>query len=235
MAIPMKDAQLAPWANNFSTRITAVGNPYQIPDAQGDLMVSRTAAFVTAYNTLMAARSDGTWAESQTAIKDAAKAAVLEIGRELYATIAASTSISDADKILAGVHVRADTHTSVAGPTARPGMELVSVVSRTLTARIFDSASATKRGKPVGAVQAFCYTFVGETYPSDPALWQFQGAFTKGTCEITFPDTVPGGAQVWVCAAWVSRKGETGPASMPIPANIQGGGVGTASSMKIAA
>jgi hypothetical protein len=236
MAIPTKDAQLVPWANNFSTRIGASGNPYSIPAAQATEMMARTTAFITSYNSLMDARADGTKAESQTADKDAKKSALLELGRELYAFVAANTSISDADKILAGVHVRSDKNSAVPAPTARPGMDLVSVVARTVTVHIHDSASSSKRGKPAGAISAWVYSYVGAEYPSDPSLWQFQGAFNKPEAEIVFPDSVVNGAQVWICAAWVSRRGETGPVSVPITTNVQGGGMSASSAnMKIAA
>ncbi len=224
MAIPKKDALLVPWANNFATRISASGNPYSISTAQQAEMTARTTAFVDAYNALMDARADGTRAQSQTATKDAKKDSLLELGRELYAFIAANTSISDADKILAGVHVRAASASPIPAPTARPGMDLVSVVARTVTVHIHDSASSTKRGKPAGAISAWVYTFVGAEYPSDPSLWQFHGAFNKPEAKIDFPNTVPSGAQVWICAAWVSRRGEAGPSSVPISTNVQGGG-----------
>lgn len=124
--------------------------------------------------------------------------------------------------------------TPIPAPTARPGMDLVAVVVRTVTVNIHDSASSTKRRKAAGATAAFVYTYVGESYPTDPTLWQFQGPATKSTYEIVFPDSVASGAQVWICAAWMNRRGETGPVSVPITTNIQGGGM-SASSMKIAA
>ncbi len=225
MAIPTKDAQLVPWANNFSTRISASGNPYSVSTVQATEMTSRTAAFVASYNALMDARADGTKAQSQTADKDAKKSAVMDLGRELYAFVAANTSISDADKILVGVHVRGDKNSAVPAPTARPGMDLVSVVGRTATVHVHDSASSSKRGKPAGALSAWVYTYVGSEYPSDPSLWQFRGAFNKPKAEIVFPDSVANGQQVWICAAWASRRGETGPVSVPITTNVQGGGM----------
>lgn len=236
MSIPLKDSLLVPWANNFATRISASGNPYSVSTAQQTEMTARTTAFVDAYNALMDARADGTRAASQTAAKDSAKDSLLELGRELYAFIAANTSISDADKILVGVHVRAAGASPVPAPTARPGIDLVSVVARTVTVHIHDSASSTKRGKPAGAVSAWVYTYVGAEYPSDPSLWQFQGAFNKPEAKIVFPDSVANGAQVWICAAWVNRRGETGPVSVPITTNVQGGGMSaSAANIKIAA
>jgi len=232
MAIPTKDALLVPWANNFSARINASGNPYSVSAVRASEMTARTMAFDEAYGVLMTNRADGTKAESQTANKDAKKAALLEMARELYAFIAANTSISEADKILAGVHARSDKNSVISAPTARPTMDVVGVVTRRV--RVSIHGSTTTIAKPAGSIFAFVYTFVGETYPSDPTLWQFKGAATKSAYNIDFHDSVVSGAQIWVCAAWVNRRGETGPVSVPVTTHIQGGGANSAQ-MKIAA
>lgn len=77
---------------------------------------------------------------------------------------------------------------------------------------------------------------------------------TGANFKIVFPDAVANSVQVWACferrrdapqtalpaahrcrcAAWVSRRGETGPVGAPITTNIQGG-VSSAPAMKIAA
>jgi hypothetical protein len=57
---------------------------------------------------------------------------------------------------------------------------------------------------------------------------------TKARYEITFDSALPGGTQVWVCAARINAKQDAGPASVPITTNLQGVGA-SASAMKIAA
>ena len=78
------------------------------------------------------------------------------------------------------------------------------------------------------------YSFVGMDYPSDPTAWNFEGSTTKPKFDIVFPNTVAGGTQVWVCAAWSNAKQQTGPVSVPITTNLQGGGM-SAPAMKIGA
>ncbi|MCC6422594.1 MAG: hypothetical protein IT447_03880 [Phycisphaerales bacterium] len=70
-----------------------------------------------------------------------------------------------------------------------------------------DSAISNKRGKPAGAL----------------AVWQFQGSATKSRHEITFADSVPSGQPIWIRCAWINRKQEVGPMSLPVTTNIQGG------------
>ncbi len=78
-------------------------------------------------------------------------------------------------------------------------------------------------------------SYVGAEYPSDPTLWSYYGDVTNGRMEMTLPSTVPGGAQVWTCAAWYDRKGQTGPISLPISTNVQGGGSQQEAELRIAA
>lgn len=236
MSIPLKDAQLVPFLNNMSARLTASPTTFGLVAGQAAELYSRKQAYVNAYDTLVNARADGTRSESQTADKNTKKDRALEYARELYALVSANQSVSDANKILLGVHVRDATPSPVPAPTVRPGMDIVSVVGREMELSIHDSASSTKRGKPAGAVQALVYFFAGEDYPSDPNGWSFAGIATKNKFSFTVPDSVAGGTRVWVCAAWTNRTGDAGPTNVPISSNIQGGGSSAQQqAMKIAA
>ena len=118
----------------------------------------------------------------------------------------------------------------------QPAVDVIRVSGRTVSLNVHDSASSLKRGKPAGATAAWVYSFVGENYPSDPTLWNFEGATTRPKFDILFPSTVAGGAQVWVCAAWINAKQEAGPTSVPITTNLPGGGaISGDGTMKIAA
>ncbi len=234
--IPLKDSLLVPYVENFTTRIQASPATFGLVAGQGAELYSRKQAFVNAYNAMMNARADGTRSEALTVTKNTKKTAVVSYARELYALISANNSVSHTDKTLVGVHVRGAGPTPVPAPTVRPGMIVSSVVGRTVSTTIHESATSANRRKPAGAVQAYVYWFAGEDYPSDPTGWQFAGPANKADFQFTLPNTVANGSQVWICAAWVSRKGDTGPASVPISTNVQGGGAASAQGeLKIAA
>jgi hypothetical protein len=233
MSIPLKDSSLVPFTTNFNDRIVATPTDFGLTAGQAAAYTPLNDAYVAAYNAMMAARSDGTRSASQTATTVAARNTLIAYARQLYAFVQANADVTDANKILLGVAIRKTPPSPIPAPTARPKMDLISVVARTVTVAIHNG-SVTKRGKPVGAISAFVYTFVGENYPTDPTQWEFQGAATKSPYPIEFPDSVTSGAQVWMCAAWVNRRGQAGPPGTPISTNVQGGGV-SASSMKIAA
>jgi hypothetical protein len=223
MAIPKRDPQLVPFSTNWNTRLNADFASFDITDAQAKAYTDLHVPYIAAVSALTTAREAGTRSKSLTETRDTTRDALLKYARELYTTIQADNAVTDANKVLLGIHIRKTEPSRVPPPTERPGMEVVSVVARTVEVRIWDTASSTKRGKPANAVSAFVYTFAGATYPTDPTLWQFNGPATKSTYEIVFPDTIANGAQVWVCAAWVNRKGETGPVSVPVTTFVQGG------------
>ena len=83
----------------------------------------------------------------------------------------------------------------------------------------------TGRGKPFGAVGANVFSFVGETAPTDPRQYHFEGMATRTITQVLFPNSVASGAMVWLSACWVSARGQTGMACAPVSFTLQGGAV----------
>lgn len=235
MSIPVRDALLVPYSTNFNARIVASAATFSLTPAQASAYTPLHDAYVTAYEAMMSARADGTRSKSLTSARDAAKRNLLIYARQLYTFVQSNASVTQANKILLGIHLRV-IPAPIPRPGVAPGMDVVSVANRTVAVHVHDSANTNKRGKPAGATAAWVYSFVGANYPSDPTLWNFEGATTRPRFDILFPSTVAGGQQVWVCAAWINAKQEAGPTSVPITTNLPGGGaIGGDGAMKIAA
>ena len=233
MSIPVKDSLLVPYSTNFNDRIVANPSTFQLLPAQATNYTALHDPYVAAYDAMMAARADGTRSKSLTNAKDNAKRSLLTYARQLYSFVQSNNSVSQANKILLGIHLRV-IPAPIPRPGVQPAVDVIGVIGRTVQLKIHDSASSLKRGKPAGATAAWVYSFVGENYPSDPTLWNFEGATTRPRFDILFPSTVAGGAQVWVCAAWINAKQEVGPTSVPITTNLPGGGT-ISEAMRIAA
>lgn len=224
MAIPTQDSQLVPFSTNFNTRLVASGvSIYKITAGQVTGYTGVHTAYLAAYNAMILARESGVRSESLTATKDDAKKALLDDARPIYNPVAYNVTIADADKILLGVHVRVS-NSPIPPPSVTPAVDVVSVIARTVTLNIHDSALATRRGKPAGATAAYVFSFVGANYPADPADWKMEGGTTKARFEVLFPSEVAGGTQVWIRCCWVNAKQQTGPMSVPIATTLQGGG-----------
>lgn len=223
MAIPFKDSLLVAWSSNFDQKGTLAPATYNLTAAQMTAFHTASQAFISAYNAVATAREAGSRSKLLTGMKNDAKKALLTLGRELYAFVQDSVSVSDFNKGDMGVVVKKTNPTPIQPPHDRPGMDLVGVSGLDVTVNIHDSASSSKKGKPAGALGANVYSFVGNPYPVDPTRWQFEGQATKNIFTVTLPDTTPAGSQVWICATWYTRRGETGPISTPLMTYVQGG------------
>jgi hypothetical protein len=235
MAIPKSDEKLVPYGSNFTTVYSADPITYGGTAASATALTAAFTAYQTAVTAMNDARANGTRSKQQTTSRTELRTAFVELVRPIYSYVQGSGAISDTDKVALGVHVRDAHPTPVPQPSQTPAVNIVSVTGRTVEVRIYDNASTTRRAKAAGAEAAWVYTFVGANYPSDPSLWQFNGAATKDKFTIDFASTLAGGTQVWVTAAWVNAKGEAGPIAVPISTTLQGGGSSSASELKIAA
>jgi len=229
--LPSQESKLVTWSNTFGNLIQISPTDYGLVAAQATNYQTLNNSFVTLYN---AANGDGTRTPAILISKGEAKAALKANARLLAGIIQKCPIVTNEQRSALGLTVHASP-SPIPRPGVRPGMDLVSVNGRTVTAHIHDSASSSKRGKPAGATAAWVYSFVGTDYPSDPTEWNFEGSTTKAKFDIVFPNTVAGGTQVWVCAAWINGKQQSGPPSTPITTNLQGGGTSAGAAMKVAA
>lgn len=223
MAIPTKDSLLVAWGSNFGTKVTASPLTYNLTAAQATAFNGAYTPFVTAYDELAAAREAGTRSMVLTATKDAAKTELLRIGRELYALVQDSLSVSAADKQDVGVVVRDLNPTPTPPPAQAPGIEIRATVGNTVKIRLFDVADSARRGKPLGVIGASVFSFVGASAPTEESAWTFEGNTGLTRLDITFPPETAPGARVWFTAYWFNQRKQRGPAANPAGTNIPGG------------
>ena len=225
MAVPTKDSLLVPYATNANDKLNANPGVYHMTADQASRYNMYCEPFVDAVKAVGDAKAAGVRSEVMVADKEEKKALLLKYARQVYAKVQADDDVSAASKIALGVHIRDHTRTPVGPPTARPDVDVVAAVLRTVTIHIHDNDAEGKRGRPANVASASVYSYVGAAYPSDPSQWTYQGTTGRSTHDIQFPDTVPAGAQVWVCAMWLNRRAEPGPVSLPVTTNVQGGGM----------
>ena len=230
MAIPLKDALLVQWAANADAKLTATPAVWGYTAPQAVAFHAAAQGYIDAYNAMMQAREDGTRSESLTAIKDTNRLALLDLARPLYAAVQASKTISDADKILLGVHVRDTTPTPEPIPAFAPLASIVAVDGNTVTLRLRDAQSPDSKRRPIGTLGSSVFSYVGEEAPTDPAAYKFEGNTGKTRVDVAFAPTVTPGTTVWLTAFWFNGSKQSGPACNPISAVVNYGG-----SMPIAA
>ena len=183
-------------------------------------------AYLARHADMTAAREAGVRSRPMTLARDKARDdardALLGAARHIYASVAADSNVSDADKIALGVRVRDPRPAPVPTSDVRLTMTVLHVVGRSVTLGVGDGSPRRCR-RPAGAIGAFVYSHVGPTYPTDPAAWRFRGQHASSRVTVAFDDDVPVGAQVWVCCAYVTRRGELGPVSLPVTTHVSHG------------
>lgn len=113
-------------------------------------------------------------------------------------------------------------------PQDPPRVQVISVRGRVVKIRVCDKDSVSRRSKPFAAVGSHIFSYVGEESPDDPRAYHYECVASRTTTQITFPNNVPSGATVWLSARWVSARGETSIASVPISFTLQGGAISAA-------
>lgn len=224
MAIPTKDVELVDWSTNADTRLNDSPATYGTTAAVATQYSAVHDPFIAAYNNNVAARAAGLRSSPLAAIQAAARKALLDFARPLYKTIQANTAVTDAAKIELGVHVP-DMHPSPHPvPNFSPGLEIVKINGRLVTIRLYDPESPTHKRLPAGIDGATVMSYVGETAPTDPAVFKYEGNTSRTTVEILFPESVAPGTQVYLTAAFFNGRKQNGPACTPVGAIINYGG-----------
>jgi hypothetical protein len=214
-----KDANVVAGSANFASQISSSAASFGLTPAQATAFGLLNDALQSAYTQSKdpSTRTPMAIAGKNSAIRAMRTSAVL-LSRIVYAT----ATVTDAQLVGLGLSPRA-TRQPIPVPATPPVVETVSVVGRLVTVRLH-GADTERRGKPFGAVAANVYSYVGAAPPADPRDYHFEGTATRTITQIQFPNTVAGGATVWLSACWVSARGQTSPASAPLGVTIQGGG-----------
>ena len=77
-------------------------------------------------------------------------------------------------------------------------------------------AESGKRKKPNGVCDLTVFSAIGDEPPQTSNGWRFAHNTTLTRTKVTFPNTLPPGTRVWLCAYWGNRRCEHGPSSSPV-------------------
>jgi hypothetical protein len=215
-----KDANVVTGSANFASLIATGFASYGLTSAQstafGTLNTSLQSAYLAAVEPTT--RTRVTIETKNLSIKNMRASAIL-LSKIIYAT----QTVTDAQLVGLGLLPRS-TRTPIGPPTTSPIVEIGVVTGRVVNLRLHSSDSE-RRGIEAGCKGANLYSFVGAEPPTDPRDYHFDGMTTRTITQILFPNSVPTGALVWLSACWVTARGATGPASVPVSVPLQGGAV----------
>jgi hypothetical protein len=214
--LPNTDKGLLLWARGFSALISADAPTYGLTPSDA----ANFAELLSVYASGLAACDPGVRSKKAVSEKNNGRQNLKILARFLAHRIEGMPSVSDAQKIELGLHVRAS-RSRVPRPAEAPHLDLVSVAGRAVTIRLHGQSASARRGKGAGIAGAVLFSFIGDAPLADPGQWKWEGTTTLTTATIQFPESTAPGTMVWVTAHWRNPRDEVGPGARPISATIQ--------------
>ncbi|MFN3167227.1 MAG: hypothetical protein ACE37H_09220 [Phycisphaeraceae bacterium] len=223
--LPVKDADLLTWSQNFLDRLGADPAGYGLTVEQAAAYGTAQSAYADAF---ALANQSTTRTPASVQAKNTARVALVTLIRELVDICQAWPGMTNDKRAELQITVRDNTPTPVPVPEEAPNIDILSVSGYTIMLRLHNGDS-TSRAKPEGVKGATLFSFVGDAPPTDLSAWKFEGNVTTTTrLAVTVPGTVAAGSKVWLTSFWFNTRAESGPATQPVSTNIQGGGLSQA-------
>jgi hypothetical protein len=214
--IPAEDGLALTWMNVFSAGIAADVAKYQVSLADSNSITSAVNDFAAAY---ALAVNPATRTPVNVNGKDQARFVAEEICRQFAVQIKYNVGISDQDKIAIGVRPINTSRDPIDPPASSPLLNIIGATPGSHTIRYADTATPDSGAKPFGAMQIQIFVAVKDAPTVNEDDAQFYGAFTKNPIGVQF-DAGDDGKCATYFARWATRKGETGPWSLPVSMRI---------------
>ncbi|MGI9014232.1 MAG: hypothetical protein ACR2GY_08280 [Phycisphaerales bacterium] len=221
--LPSKDGDLLVFATNMNTKIA-------VDPAAWGLDLGQQGSFqtlVTTFSNAMAVIQDPDQKTTPnvTAKNDARELLINSTNgiRKLVDIIQAYPGTTNSMRDQINITIRDTTPTPVPAPSTKPVITLTGVDDNTIYFYLRDFADPDRRGKPEGVASAYIVTWVGDDPPQDFSAWTVGKAVTKTTDSVTVPVASAPLSKVWIAAAWMNAKAQTGPFSTAVWTNLGGG------------
>ena len=158
------DAAIVRGSANFAALISASAESFGLTSEQSSAYAALDALLQSAYLASITpdTRTPVAVAQKNLALRNVQKYAVC-LARIAYAT----STVSDAQLMSLGLQPR-PVPAARALASAPPTVTVISVIGRVVKVRIADPSSPERRTKPIAALGANLFSFVGPEAPSDP-------------------------------------------------------------------
>lgn len=201
--VPRRDSDLAAWATNFSTLLTAAPATYGQTSGTAAAVAAVVATFIADYS---AVTSPSTRTPAAVQAKDTAKVNMLATVRPVAVNISLNPAVLTSDKIAIGVNPRTSSPTPITPPTTYPIITIQGGANLQLYVRYRDSAaSVSVKSKPYGVASVHLAYKVSATPITDPAMLDQTAVLTKSPFLLNFS----AGGQCYLAGYYVMKNGKT--------------------------
>lgn len=208
------------FCRDFANEISKTPTEYGLTADDAQEYLALQTAFETAYDSSVSPMTRTPYIV--TMVKQL-RSELTKLTRRLVDLCQASADMTDAKRRALGITIRkAPTKHPV--PQTYPMIEVRAQRQNMVRFNLRDVELRSGRArKPAGVSGAMVYTHLGEHPPTQLSDWTLWGTESKTTCEITMPDSTPFGATLWIAAAWLNTRLESGPLGDPLSIRLGGG------------
>jgi hypothetical protein len=219
VGIPVRDTQLATWAQVFADAINASPSTYGLSLTDASNIVTANNNFQAAYATAI---DPTTRTRTTVASKDSYRNAALATFRGYYVIIQNDPGVTDDNKLAAGIKVKSQSKHKILCPQTQPGLVILGAIPLQIQCRFQDQDHVTVRGrKAPGAISVQFWAEVSLTPTENVANAHFIGDFTRNIVQLNFEPGDAGKTAVIWCR-WQGRRGDIGPWSSSVSMTIPG-------------
>ena len=214
--IPRKDDEFNTWQQNLVSYLNAHLTNFGLVAADMTALGPIQGMWAAALASNVAAQDA---AHSAASYKDATRQTLEAALRALAARIQATATVTDANKLAAGLPARDKSRTPASVPTTRP-VGIVDTSRRLAHVIGFrDATSSKSTAKPKGVMGCELWVKVGDTPPADPSECRFL-ALETATPHLEEYTGADGNKKAHYLLRWVNTRGEKGPWSETVSATI---------------
>lgn len=210
--MPRRDQDASAWMRVFADGLLADPARYGVSASDANQVDAAVGAFAEAL-----ARSADPDQRTAVAVaaKDQARARAEGMCKTFYMIIKHNLGITGADKIAIGVRPPNPFRSKVSCPQSSPMLKVIAATPGQHVLAYNDSATPQSGRKPFGAAFLEVRVALGETPATSVAAASPAGAVTRTPFEIAYTHADDRKRATYF-ARWVSRRGETGPWSLPV-------------------
>jgi len=217
--IPHSDGAFHGWQGNFVEIIEQNAVAWGIPAEDVTLLKAKKSVWDLAYPKA-SNKQNRTSADVQA--KDDARLDYVDVIRPFTAQwLSNNAKVTDSDRTRMGLTVRTGTRTPVAKPTTSPVGEIDFSARRQHAIYFYDEDSSHSKAKPEGVHGCEIYMKIDGEAPKLVSELTYLATCTASPYVATF-DGTQAGKTVYYWLRWVNTRGEAGPWSSVISANVVG-------------
>lgn len=236
-----REAALLTWSGEFAKTIAAAPTDYGLSLEEATAYGTTQTGYADAY---AAWHNPATHTPVNRALKDEAKATLINSTRSLVAVCEAWPQMTDAKREALKIPLRDRSPSAVTLPAAAPTATTLLTGPESIRVIVRDAADENRRAKPTGVqsvVVLVTFTANGSTPELPVDQWPVASISGKTTVDLMWPN-MPADQTAWVACYWLSTRSTRGPISQAESIRLPGSRTAKvaatttdASSMKIAA